>query len=332
MIYRVKNWDATFENYKSRERNLCSFHIVPNKQTGLGFTRLLCEPDGAAVYGIFHMILGALSQQLAPRHGYLTDTGSPDGYPWTAADLALRFRRPEAEIQRALELLSSDKIGWIKADSTRRVPAEYPPSTRRVPAEYPPSTHVQPVKKESRLVEVEVEVEGEGEEKTTKSPIAKKSSQSGRRISFDFNSRCFVGISEDDRKNWTAAYPACNLEVELNKMAAWLVANPDKRKIRYARFIVNWLSRQQDNGGGNSNGLNRENRTGNLVKGRGGAAFYRNPDARETYARREAESKANAERAIADRAGSLVEEYPDFGPSGSGSGGQEQPIPDPAAR
>jgi hypothetical protein len=57
------------------------------------------------------------------------------------------------------------------------------------------------------------------------------------------------GVRDDDISAWSEAYPACDVLGELRKMAEWLKANPDKRKIRYRRFIVNWLARTQDKGG-----------------------------------------------------------------------------------
>jgi hypothetical protein len=43
----------------------------------------------------------------------LTDTGKPDGIAWGAEDLAIKFRRKEKEITRALEVLCSPKVGWL---------------------------------------------------------------------------------------------------------------------------------------------------------------------------------------------------------------------------
>jgi hypothetical protein len=59
----------------------------------------------------------------------------------------------------------------------------------------------------------------------------------------------WVGIKDEDKEQWKAAYPACDIQVELNRMGEWLKANPDRRKINYRRFINNWLSRSQDRGG-----------------------------------------------------------------------------------
>jgi uncharacterized phage protein (TIGR02220 family) len=138
ILYQVKDWDGNFENNKSREREDCSFVCVPNSHSGLGFSRIMAEKDGAAVYGVFQLIIGACSRQRKPREGWLTENGKRDGEPWTPEDLAVQFRRPVEEIVRALEVLTSPKVGWIvsaksngrtrKAPSARVVPAECPPN------------------------------------------------------------------------------------------------------------------------------------------------------------------------------------------------------------
>jgi hypothetical protein len=45
---------------------------------------------------------------------------------------------------------------------------------------------------------------------------------------------------------WQKAYPALDIQIELNKAAAWIAANPKNAKSNYARFLTNWLSRAQD--------------------------------------------------------------------------------------
>lgn len=61
--------------------------------------------------------------------------------------------------------------------------------------------------------------------------------------------RRWFGVSDEDRQTWAEAYPACDLDTELAKMTAWLVANPTQRKKNWRAFIVRWLNRNQDNGG-----------------------------------------------------------------------------------
>lgn len=136
-VYQVLNWDRLFENNKSRERDQLHFVCVPNKQDGMGLTRVLNHPNGAAIYGIWQLILGACSRQTRPRDGWLTDTGrAPDGQeagtPWTPEDLALRWRRPVAEIEETLRVLSAPNIQWIRA-LPLKVPVECPDSALQVP-------------------------------------------------------------------------------------------------------------------------------------------------------------------------------------------------------
>lgn len=60
----------------------------------------------------------------------------------------------------------------------------------------------------------------------------------------------WANITDADRAEWLAAYPACDLDICLARMTAWLKANPTKaRKSNWRRFIGNWLTRQQDRGG-----------------------------------------------------------------------------------
>ena len=68
-------------------------------------------------------------------------------------------------------------------------------------------------------------------------------------IEFDFEKREWMNIKIEDKSGWLAAYPVCDIDLELFKMREWLLANPDKRKKNYRRFIVNWLTRTQDKGG-----------------------------------------------------------------------------------
>lgn len=49
---------------------------------------------------------------------------------------------------------------------------------------------------------------------------------------------------------WQEAYPACDVSRQMSAMGAWLTANPKRaHKANWERFIVNWLTKQQDRGG-----------------------------------------------------------------------------------
>lgn len=57
------------------------------------------------------------------------------------------------------------------------------------------------------------------------------------------------GLTDGHRTRWAAAFPACDLDRELAKADSWLRANRDKRKQNHERFMHNWLSRAQEQGG-----------------------------------------------------------------------------------
>jgi hypothetical protein len=137
-LFQIKDWDVHFENDRSRQRANCSFVCVPNKQHGMGFCRIMAEPDGAAIYGIWHCIVGACSQQ-KKRNGWLTTDGDKAGSAWGVGDLALKFRRPESEISRALQVLASEKVGWI-------IEHRNPQSNHEVTT-YSPPTHLERIER-----------------------------------------------------------------------------------------------------------------------------------------------------------------------------------------
>jgi uncharacterized protein YdaU (DUF1376 family) len=60
-----------------------------------------------------------------------------------------------------------------------------------------------------------------------------------------FDGRSFQNIN-GQFEVWTSAFPAVDVQGELNRAAAWLIANPKNQKSNYARFLTNWLSRAQD--------------------------------------------------------------------------------------
>lgn len=59
------------------------------------------------------------------------------------------------------------------------------------------------------------------------------------------------GITDADRAEWSQAYPAADLPVELAKATQWLKANPKRaHKANWRRWLTTvWLSKCQDRGG-----------------------------------------------------------------------------------
>ena len=68
-------------------------------------------------------------------------------------------------------------------------------------------------------------------------------------IRFDANNGSFDGIEESQMEIWKKAFPAVNLQLEIAKAGAWIVANPKQTKSNYNRFLTSWFTRCQDSGG-----------------------------------------------------------------------------------
>jgi hypothetical protein len=129
IVYRVKEWDRHFENSRSREVEHCRHVCLPNRQDGLGLTAVLKESDGLAIFGFFILLVERLSQQRQPRGGWMAGDGVPNGRPWTTSDMSFLWRRPEEEVKRALEVLTSPEVGWIEAVDTKTIPSAVPVDT-----------------------------------------------------------------------------------------------------------------------------------------------------------------------------------------------------------
>jgi len=115
IVYQIKDWQAHFENNKSRERDRCAFVCMPNKQDGMGLQRILSVVQGPAIFGVWCLIIQKVSRQPKPRLGWLTDDGQPDGEPWDLGDLAFQWRQSRDLIESAVTLFATARIGWMDA-------------------------------------------------------------------------------------------------------------------------------------------------------------------------------------------------------------------------
>ena len=69
------------------------------------------------------------------------------------------------------------------------------------------------------------------------------------KITFNFETLRFENITVEYVKFLESAYPDVDVvEILTKRMPAWLDGNPEKacKYKKWKRFIVNWLSRQQD--------------------------------------------------------------------------------------
>lgn len=76
--------------------------------------------------------------------------------------------------------------------------------------------------------------------------ISKQAHLFGKKAKIELVNGQWVGITEEQIQAWSAAFGSIDLNSELKRAAAWLISNPDRTPKRYAAFLNNWLSRNQD--------------------------------------------------------------------------------------
>jgi hypothetical protein len=143
MKLRVKEWEAKFESAKSKGYKIKTQTYLPNKH-GVGYMRIMREPDGAAIYGAWCAMIGVLSKQERPRLGYLTDDGRHSGAPFDAETLSMLTLMPVSVVSRMLSVCSSQAIGWltqVKAESSSG-PCQSPDESLAGPSEVPDNPHL----------------------------------------------------------------------------------------------------------------------------------------------------------------------------------------------
>jgi hypothetical protein len=298
-VYQIPAWDRCHENNKSRERDSCRFAFYPNKLDGLGFVRLMNRADGATSYGIFHMLVALCSAQRRPRNGYLTEDGARDGRPLDAVDLALKFRRPQAEIQAALDVLSDPAIGWLVRHERGAVSGQCPDSARAVPAECPPSAQ-EGKGKEGK--------EGNGKKASAIADACTEPPQAAASVPaavLEFPVCAKNGapkvwpLTSTKVAEYGATFPAVDVLAESRRALQWVRDNPTKKKTAKGMpaFLHRWFGRVQDQGGTHG----RENRRGVGGEARPG---FRSPDQQGDFAdlrRRAVTVRANDAAGHAER-------------------------------
>jgi hypothetical protein len=112
-LLQIVGWDSVFEKTKSRYVEKCSYVCVPAKQDSVGLLNVLGEENGAAIYGIWMLLVQRCAKQPTPRAGWLTENGKPDGRRFTIELLSHMFRRPRDEIMSMFYVVTSPAVGWI---------------------------------------------------------------------------------------------------------------------------------------------------------------------------------------------------------------------------
>ena len=69
----------------------------------------------------------------------------------------------------------------------------------------------------------------------------------GKKSKIELMKGKWIGITEEQKEAWRAAYGAVDLNAELNRAAAWCVSNPSLApKSQMGRFLNTWFMKEQN--------------------------------------------------------------------------------------
>src|SRR5258706_16039030 len=97
---RIRNWDRTHENHRSRELKRLLWFSVSNDPSADAYVELVSHPDGAAHLGVWLGLL-MVASRARPRGQLVRE----NGHPHTPDSLARVIRLPESLIEAAITRL-----------------------------------------------------------------------------------------------------------------------------------------------------------------------------------------------------------------------------------
>ena len=181
-----------------------------------------------------------------------------DKIPYTEAMLACVTNTEEAVVHDALQILQDLGMAERKEDGTLFLPAvakllgseTYAAKRKR---DYRQNTDLSD-RGGHCLPEIDIDKEIETDTETDTDIEINDSCAEMKLISapeaIPLVDKTVFEASEEEIEAWQKAFPAVDVRQQLRKMRAWCLANPKLCKTRKGvkRFIVSWLSREQDRG------------------------------------------------------------------------------------
>jgi hypothetical protein len=178
--------------------------------------------DGLAVFGAWNLILQVAGK--CKQRGLLTaDTGRP----LTAQDIAMKTGAPAAVIERALQVLASEEVGWLLVAEWENTTATGQDRTGQgiccanSSAEF--GRNGQPAAASTEFV---FPTTGKGRQEWT--------------------------LSQSKMDEYVAAYPGLDVVAEMRKARQWCRDKSRQRKTARGMpaFLTGWLNRAQNRGAG----------------------------------------------------------------------------------
>ena len=235
-LYRIKNWDANFENNRTRTMKNMMWVPVPNKHDGDGYTELVDRKNGAEMLGAWLVILQVASK--CPERGTLM---RENGTPHTPKSIARLTRLNTDSITHALDLLVSEDIGWLEVVDSEGVAVGC----------VNPAPPCHPVDEEGKGIEGKG-IEGNGREGNTicAEPYTDSTPEPSI-LTFGCTGKVREwNLTQIKLNEWKETFDTINVLAQCKVARQWLLDNPQKRKtaVGMTRFLGSWFSREIQKG------------------------------------------------------------------------------------
>lgn len=134
---------------------------------------------------------------------------------------------------------------------------EHSPQTAAACGELRPESNPNPIR---------IQSESESEIEANASCVEPETVSAPPVILLPLNDGTDYAVSQEQCHEWAGLYPAVDVIQQLRNMKGWLIGNPGKRKTKrgIVRFIVSWLTREQDRGGAKGHSKPQGGSPGNI--------------------------------------------------------------------
>lgn len=176
---------------------------------------------------------------------YLQRCAGPDGAAWPSHEtIAAACKMSARQVRYIVQELETRSVLQVQRSNGRRSHL-YIIDLFNVA---PPATNVAPHATEQYPEEQDpgvVSVSGSSPLLGSKGGIGKGGNGATPVARVELSGSGFV-VPSAALAQWRLAYPAVDVDLELQRAYAWSQANPKHRKSNWHRFLVNWLARTQD--------------------------------------------------------------------------------------
>ena len=113
---RINKWSETFENADSRKRQRLGFFYAPSGCDSAGYLALMSEFEPAEGWQTIGIFMALCQQAATMRREVRGSFINSSGKPMTVAQVAMLIRCEKSLLERAIEILTDERVKWLSAD------------------------------------------------------------------------------------------------------------------------------------------------------------------------------------------------------------------------